>query len=268
MAASAKKQSTDVVKQESKAMVIASDQVPSYIKQSGDRGSEGVHTEDLVIPRLEIVQALSPAVKKKDPGYIEGAEQGMLTNSVTRELYGDKVMVVPLYFTKAWLVWKERKNKDGKAQEGGFFGSFITQAEAEERVKKEDPRGDLNVVAIDTPQHFCLLLNMQTGKVEEIMVSMAKSKAKISRQWNSLIRGIGGDRFGRVYEIGTVDVKRGDDDYVNYTVAMRGFPSEKIYQLAEATYAKIAAGERKVVMDVTGMNVEDDDGKETTSSKM
>lgn len=268
--AQAKKAGTEVAKSDGKkeSLVIVTDQVPDYIKRDGQRGSEGVTNQDLVIPRLEIVQALSPAVKRNDPGFIKGAEVGMLTNSVTRELYGDKVMVVPLYFVKAWLVWKERKDKNGKSQEGGFFGSFNTEEEAQQRVKKEDPDGRFNVVATDTPQHFCLLLNMSTGEVDEIMVSMAKSKAKISRQWNSLIRAAGGDRFSRVYELGTVAVKRGDDDYVNYSVAARGFPNKTVYARAEETYKKIAAGERKVVMDVTGMDVSDDEEDHGKPTKM
>ena len=61
--AMAKKQSTDVA-------------VPSYIKQDTTRGSEDVGAEDLVVPRLELVQSLSAFRKKSDPAYIEGIEEG------------------------------------------------------------------------------------------------------------------------------------------------------------------------------------------------
>ena len=51
---------------------------PAYIDQGQSRGSENVTTEDLVIPRLEIVQALSPCKDKNEGAYIEGCEEGQL----------------------------------------------------------------------------------------------------------------------------------------------------------------------------------------------
>jgi len=254
-----KKSGTEVAVPRS-SMVLISDQVPDHIKQDKARGSEHVKTDDLVIPRLEIVQALSPALKKADPGYIEDAEQGQLFNSVSRELYGDKVHVVPVWFDKQWLVWRDRKHKDGG--QGGFFGAYPSPEEAAVRVKAEGGE-EKGIIVIDTPQQLCLLLNMDTGKIEEIMVSMPRSKAKVSRQWNSLVRSAGGDRFSRVYEIGTVEQKGPKGDFWNYSVAVRGFPAKALYTIAEDLYIKIAAGERKVVMDVTGVDVtgDEDNGK-------
>ena len=82
------------------SLVLIQENAPAHIKTEGNRGSENVGTDDLVIPRLEIVQALSPAVKKGDPGYIKGAELGDLTNSVTRKNYGESVLVIPVHYTK------------------------------------------------------------------------------------------------------------------------------------------------------------------------
>lgn len=257
-----KKPGTSVAAAKS-SMVMIQDTVPDYIKQDKARGSEGVKTDDLVIPRLEVVQALSPALKKADPGFIEGAEQGMLFNSVSRELYGDKVYVVPVWFAKQWLVWRDRKHKDGG--QGGFFGAYPSPEEAAVRVKIEGGENK-GIISIDTPQQLCLLLNMESGKIEEIMISMPRSKAKISRQWNSLVRSAGGDRFSRVYEVGTVEQKGPKGDFWNLSIAMRGFPSKAVYTAAEDLYIKIAAGERKVTMDVKDLNP--DDGGEDGSTKM
>ena len=172
MAKSAAKKKPPVVgvpaTQES-ALILMGDQqvVPDYIKQ-GNRGSENVGTEDLVIPRLEVVQALSPALERDNPGYIEGAKAGDLTNSVTRQLYGREVFVVPVYFTKQWLIWKDREKG------GGFRGAYPSQVEANERIEQEDDSEDLE--AIDTPTHLCLLIDTQENKVDEVMVSMPKTR--------------------------------------------------------------------------------------------
>src|SRR5688572_12124300 len=110
-----------ITRDESAAKAVATQNanLPAYIKQNQQaRGSENVDMGDVAIPRIEIVQMLSPCLKKNDAAYIEGAEAGMLYNSVTRELYGHKVDVIPVYFKKQWLVWKDRKAG------GGFGGAY------------------------------------------------------------------------------------------------------------------------------------------------
>lgn len=86
------------------------DDIPEFLKKGSNRGAENVGSEDVIIPRIELIQALSPARKKSDPAYIEGADEGMMFNNVTRELYGLEVMVVPVYYQKQFLVWKDRKS--------------------------------------------------------------------------------------------------------------------------------------------------------------
>lgn len=237
------------------ALVMVQDNVPDYIKQDSQRGSENVTTDDIVIPRLEVIQALSPAVKDGDPGFIDGARPGMLMNSVTKQVYGKEVMVVPVFYTKQWLVWKKRKDENNKPLEGGFFGAYNSPMEAEDRKQQEG--GDENhIEIIDTPQHLCLLINPTGGTVDEVMISMPRTKAKISRAWNSMVRLAGGDRFSRVYRIASQLEKKTQGDYYNFVVAQSGFPAKMLYDRAEKLYAQVQSGVRNVVMDVDGFGEE------------
>lgn len=260
----ARPQTTAVDKPKPKgALILQQDQVPAHIRQDSNRGSENVGVKDLVVPRLEIVQGLSPAVKRGDPGFIKGAMPGMFSNSVTRQLYGEEIMVVPVWYDLQYLVWRDRKQGSG---EGGFFGAYPDMIEASERASQEGGAQN-GIVIIDTPQHLCLLPNFETGQIEEIMISMPRTKAKISRQWNSMIKLAGGDRFGRVYKLTTVLQKNAKGDFYNFQVAPAGFPGEELYRQAEAFYTQVKSGARKVVMDVSGLDggVEghDDPGAET-----
>jgi hypothetical protein len=227
----AKSQQVAVVQQSS---LMMSDEIPDFLKgNAGNRGSENVGANDLIIPRLELVQDLSPCRKKSDPSYIEGCEEGMMYNNVTRQLYGDSLFIVPVYYKKEWLIWKKRN--DG----GGFRGAFGSEAEAEDaREALED--GDKCDIT-DTAQHFCLAVS--GDKVEEIVVSMSRSKMKVSRKLNSLIRMNGGDSFSRVYRLGTTSEKNSkNQDYFNLTVAAAGFPSKELYSRAENLYNAIREG--------------------------
>lgn len=239
-------QGSAVVKADMQGMILQGDKSDlSHIKTG--RGNENVGIEDLVIPRLEIVQGLSPALKPGDPGFIEGAKQGDLINSVTNRVYGREVFVVPVHYTKQWLVWK--KFSEG----GGFFGAFPNPEEAKARADEEG--GEKNhIEVVDTPTHLCLLVNFNDGRIEEIMVPMTKTKAKVSRAWNTMVRMAGVDRFGRAYRIGTaMEKNKKNQEYWNYVVAQSGAPNPKLYALAEKLFGQVSSGARNVVMDTKNM---------------
>lgn len=242
--------------------VTTGDTLPDYIQRTDVRGTENLGMADLIIPRLEIVQGLSPAVKRGDPGYIEGAQAGMLNNSVTRQLYGDSVMAIPVHYAMQYLVWRDRKlveahNVKNPRQklptEGGFFGAYQTVEEAKKRADEEGGE-DQCIVVTDTPTHLCLLLNRDSGSIDEIMVPMPRTKAKPSRAWNTMIKLAGGPRFGRVFTLKTVLTKNAKGDYYNFAIEVLGFPSKPMYERAEKLYQQITSGERKHTMDTRDYN--------------
>lgn len=217
--------------------------VPDYIRQGDNRGNENVAVEDIVIPRIEIVQALSPALKANDADYIEGAKQGDLYNSVTRELYGPSITVVPVFFKKQYLNWRDRKKG------GGFGGAYDNVQDAQARIKTEERPEEWE--ATETAQQLVLVLR-QDGGIDEAVVSMNRTKLKVSRNWNSLIRLNGNARFSRTYSIFSVDERNSNgDEYKNFAVVSGGFPSEPAYRKAEALYAALNSGARKMNVDTS-----------------
>ena len=71
-----KKQNTDLSSEISADLII----------KSAGLGLENVTNDDITIPRLAIIQSGSPQRKKKDEKYIEGADEGMIFNTVTNTL--------------------------------------------------------------------------------------------------------------------------------------------------------------------------------------
>lgn len=231
------------------------DQLPDYLRKDGPgRGSEDVGTSDLVIPRLEIVQALSPCRQRNKPEYIDGAEEGVFYNNVTRQLYGEEVFVIPVMFRKEWQLWLDRK-KAGGAQ--GFRGAFQTDLEARAR-KDELPQNEQDIVdIIEAHVHFCLIVVPSTGRVEEICLTMSRSKMKVSKRWNSLIRMFGGDRFSRVYKLITTEESGDLGDYFSLTAVAAGFPTKELYERAEQLYDAISAGQRNINRDFDADDISD-----------
>lgn len=242
----AKPAASKTVAQRQTTAVATQDDLPDYMKKGTARGSENVGTSDVVIPRIELAQALSPCLNRNKPEYIEGAQAGMFFNSVTRELYGERVTVVPVFFKKQWLVWKDRE------QGGGFRGAHDSPQEAALRIKEEPADQQKYFEATETAQQLVLVVKGD-GSTEEAVISMARTKLKVSKQWNSMIRLAGGDRFSRMYDLVGVEESSDKGDFYNISILANGFVSEETYHKAEALYEAIASGERN-------LNVDNSDG--------
>jgi hypothetical protein len=226
------KSKTEVVTQAAEPFAVATQ--PDYIKSGPGRGSENVGADDMLVPRLEIVQSQSP-IKDADPD----ARDGDLFNSVTSEILGPVAYFCPIYYQMEYILWKS------KDEGGGFFGSFRTMEEAEKRMLQAIEEGEKPefMEIVDTPVHYGLLVDPDTKAATQIVISMAKTKAKISRKWNSIIQIAGGDRFARIYKISTfTDENKKGQKFKNYVVAPAGFAPKEVYELAEATYATFSKG--------------------------
>lgn len=216
---------------------------PSFMPEpNSNRGSENVGFGDLALPRLQIVQDLSPQHKKNKPEYIEGAQIGDLFNTVTNELYGRETLLVPVYYALEWLVWRQRDAG------GGLVHVADTKEEAVEFYSQSDEQSQLEI--LDTAQHYCLRIDpnspMDNPRMEEIVVSMAKSGLKASRTWNSQIKIAGGDRWERLYKVGTIEADGRKGEYWTWRIAQQGFVTEPIYRAAEKLYEVICLGQRSV----------------------
>lgn len=235
------------LKQAGEMAPFAAEAVPSYLKDGPARGNEDVKQSDMVLPRLELVQSQSP-IKEIDGN--EEVRDGQLFNSVTQEVYGDLVYFVPVYYRTEYLIWKHQDAG------GGFFGSFPSADEARLKFKElieEDPSlagktkdGKDVLEVVDTPVHYGLRITPE-GTIEQIVISMAKSKAKVSRKWNAMVQITGGDRFARVYKISSFgDENKQGKKFKNYVVQPAGFPPEAVYLQAEKIYETFRSGEMRV----------------------
>lgn len=205
--------------------------MPEWL-QKGNAGSEDVTAKDMILPRVDVLQALSPQIKKSDPNYIEGAEQGKIFNTVTGEIYGDSINFVPILFRKEYVVWKLRKAG------GGFCGAFQTMQEAEQfRAQLQSPDDH---ECVESHQHFALLLTDHGP--EEAVFSMTKSKLKVSRALNTLIQIAGVDRFAKAYRLDAIEASSDKGDFWGLKAHPVGFVSKELYERGQGLYEMIKAG--------------------------
>lgn len=221
---------------------------PAYLDPDSRRGSEDVGIDDITLPRIEVLQALSPQIKKSDPKYIEGAEQGIIFNTVSGELYGDAIVFIPIVFRKEWIVWQTRDAG------GGFVSSHSSEEEAmaayDSLDKPEDHEVNLHAV------NFVYILR-DNGALEEAVFSWSRSKLKVSRKLNALVQMNPGDRFSKAYRLKAIEEKGKKGEYYSYDIKPLGYVAEADYRRAEKLFTAIKAGERKVAYGTNEGDVED-----------
>lgn len=78
-----------------------------------DTGFENVTARDLLIPRLTILQGLSPQVTRGQPEYDDEAKVGDVYDIGLGERFPDGVLFIPAHYLKQYLEWAPRESGQG-----------------------------------------------------------------------------------------------------------------------------------------------------------
>ena len=149
-------------------------------------GFEEASAASYAIPFLQVLQSGSPQCKKSDGAYIKGAEEGMLFNTVTKEVISGEtgVLLIPCHYTHRFNEWKDRDAG------GGYVGEHMP-GEQPSTTKDEKGRDKLangnNLV--DTRNHYVLIVK-DDGSYEPALLTLSSTQLKKSRQWMSVMNGI------------------------------------------------------------------------------
>jgi len=225
-------------------------EVPEYLRRPEGvppAGLENLERSDMTLPRLAVAQALSPQLSESDPKYIDGLRPGMFFNTITKEIYGKKVQLVPLLFYKTRILF-------GNLDDGGGL-----------RCQSQD-----NLIGIGEPGGTCIKCPMSQfgsarngegkgtacnqffnyaalvvidGRVspEGLLVFSLKSSAlKVAKDWNALIRIRNLDIFAGVYELTSVERKNDIGRWYEPVINPAGNVSEETYRMAKDAYAAVS----------------------------
>jgi hypothetical protein len=178
-------------------------------------GLENVTSDDILIPRLGILQALSPQLNKKKAEYIEGGNIGDIADVSSGILYEPPIEFLPVKFSKAYIEWAPRES------DKGLIAIHTDKSIYDECEQNEDGqwmKGE-NIV-LETAQFFGL--NLSAGN-QKCFIAMAATQLKHSRKWLTLSmsdkekRADGSDftppLFYRTYKIDTAEESNNKGDW-------------------------------------------------------
>ena len=220
-----------------------------------DDAAKGLGTigqEDLALPFLKILGQLSPEVNKRDGKYVEGAEPGMIFNSVSGELYdGVKgINVIPCFYKLEYIEWKDRG--EGPGAPVAIYDSssdIMSKTKPDANYKDRLPNG--NYIE-KTASHFVIV---EGDSPSTALISMKSTQLKISRKWNSMMSGIkmkGKNglftpaSFSHIYRLKTTQMSNDKGTWFGWEVSKVGpVTDQSLYGQAKSFSENISKGNVK-----------------------
>jgi hypothetical protein len=143
-------------------------------------GLENVTASDMLVPRLTILQQLSPQLNNRKAEYLEGATQGQICDVGIGDFW-DSIHFVPCYFEKVWLEWAPRSSGRGLVAIHSD-PAILDKCTLNE---KNQPFNGPNLVAATTQIYG---FNLTAGG-RRSFISLASTQLRTSRKWMALATG-------------------------------------------------------------------------------
>ena len=221
----------------------------NMFEEDAAKGLGAIGQEDLALPFLKILGQLSPEVNKRDGKYVEGAEPGMIFNSVSGDLYdGVKgIDVIPCFYKLEYIEWKDRG--EGPGAPVAIYDSssdIMSKTKADASYKDRLPNG--NYIE-KTASHFVIITGDSPSTA---LISMKSTQLKISRKWNSMMSGIKlkGQNglftpasFSHIYRLKTTQMSNDKGTWFGWEVSKVGpITDQQLYQQAKSFSESISKG--------------------------
>jgi len=240
-----KQETGDIVKKESGALSTL-----DFVQDSG-MGLENIEKGDLALPFLKLLQSGSYETKKKHAQYVEGAEAGMLYNTVTKKLYdGEKgIEVIPVFYKLTYPEWAPFEKSEGRPISPDRGPEVLSQTKQEGN-KDVLPNGNQ---IIRTANHFVII---NGDRPDRALITMKSTQLKASKGWNSLMenefetdpktnKNVPAPIFSRIYKLNSVE-NSGSFIWHGYKVSLlRKVDNAAIYQMAREFHNSLKANSAK-----------------------
>jgi hypothetical protein len=215
--------------------------------QTGSTGLEKVTSNDLLIPRIVILQGLSPQCTQGKPEYNEDLRPGMFFDVGLSESFGKGPLAfLPVAFDKKWIEWAPRDS--GKGLQNIYdTDEIMDQTEPDQNGRDMLPNGNY---VVETSQVYGLNLN---AKLRPSFISFTSTQLKKARRWMTLAttqtiempdgNEVAAPLWYRAYKLGTVGESNSKGAWIGFTIepwkAIPEFATEEEPQKAERLFAAV-----------------------------
>lgn len=224
---------------------ITGSEVPAYMKDANEGlGMEAVTQEDLVLPRLKLLQPLSPEVTEGK------GTAGDMVNSLDGSInYGKELLFVPVFFMRTRIRWTPRAETPPPDAPKGMeciSANSMTARDPKGKTKEGQPTADCSkcvdaAFTEDGQPPKCSLYLSFVSMIDgnPIVVSMEKTKIPAAKSVLTFAQMLGGGNkplWAGMYKLSTKMITNPKGTFHVYEVSQAGFTPEALYKKGEGLY--------------------------------
>lgn len=150
---------------------------------TGHTGFEGMTAQDMMVPRIGILQALSPQLQPNRPEYIPDAKQGQFCDLVSGEVY-ENLIIIPCVFRHTYLEWFPRSTGKGLAKNHGTHKPVPDNMPRDEHMRWVLANG--NYVQ-DAAEFYVLNFSAHNKRC---LISLTSTAWKAAKRWNDRLASV------------------------------------------------------------------------------
>ena len=231
--------------------------MPDFMKQYAGQGGEAVRTEDLLIPRIALLQALSPQVTE------QGEKVGEFYHTVLEESLGAEVKIIPLLFKKMLILWNPRENGGGilaRSDDGKVWNPSNQKFTVKIKGRKEpvvwETKGSVaesgltdwgtsnpdepNSPPAATEVYSFLSVLPDHLELGPVVVALQRSQTTVAKKWLSRLMISQAPFFGQQFTLtSSDDQNKAGDKFKNFAFKPAGLVTdEALFNELRAMYAR------------------------------
>jgi len=211
-------------------------------------GFGNMDTDDYALPFLRVLGQLSPECNKRDAKYVDGAEPGMIFNTVTKQLYDGEegVNIIPCFYKREYVEWSDRgEGTSAPVAIHSVDSGIIKDATRDAGYKDRLPNGNY----LENTASYFVTIDDGTSA----LISMKSTQLKVSRNWNSMmnsikLKGKNGmftpAMYSHVYNLKTVQQSNDKGTWFGWTIEKVGPVQDKdLYEAAKSFAGSVNKGD-------------------------
>lgn len=233
--------------------------VPSFMQKYSGMGTEVLKGDDVEVPRIKLLQALSPELDE-----FNEAEKGSFWHAMADAALGESIRIVPVWVDVSYILWRPREMGGGilaRAADGIHWspdhGEFkVTLKNVKEPVTWTLAKtvvasglgewGSMNPADNNSPPAATRMYNVVcvmpdlSLELSPAVVTLQRSAIGVARKFLGKMKISNAPSFGQYYTMEAVeDTNKTNDKFYNYKFTKAGFVEneedlEKYHQTYQA----------------------------------
>ena len=193
---------------------------------------EGVNQEDLIMPRIKLIQAMSPEAQD------EGIKPGTIINGLSKQEVSMKF--IPINVHANWVRFNPRNSKDPNFNPDYEPGAMIWASSDpnDARVVEEGRFGENGERPLATK--FLTFLCLFDGDTSPVLLSFSNTSLKAGKQLLSMAKFSKRDMFATRYTLTAHKETKDGNQYFVYKVQSAGLVSDKEYKQCEQLWKEFS----------------------------